>query len=163
MVLWCCARRRPPQTSHCPLCGFCVSKFDHHCGVVGNCVGRRNHRFFVLLLVSASVGLVFLELAAIKACRSLLTDERQWKHWRWYVALPLAVVHGCCLCTLGFFALGQLALSCVGITEKEVIRGQRKDLTCKPNCWTFWCAPLGKGMRRSSHPFGRDRGYCWYH
>lgn len=32
---------------------------DHHCPWVGNCVGHKNHKFFLLFLVWATVGLIY--------------------------------------------------------------------------------------------------------
>jgi DHHC palmitoyltransferase len=40
------------RTFHCQVCGRCVEKFDHHCIYINNCLGYRNHKYFILFLVS---------------------------------------------------------------------------------------------------------------
>lgn len=37
----------------------CTLAMDHHCPWVGNCVGHKNHKFFLLFLVWATVGLIY--------------------------------------------------------------------------------------------------------
>ena len=40
------------RTFHCQVCGRCVEKFDHHCIYINNCLGYRNHKYFILFLLS---------------------------------------------------------------------------------------------------------------
>lgn len=46
-----CDLPRPPRAKHCPACGFCVARFDHHCLWLNGCVGGANLRWFLLFLM----------------------------------------------------------------------------------------------------------------
>jgi len=56
-VRWCyhCRAYRPPRAVHCPTCGVCVMRWDHHCPWVSQCVGQRNYPFFLAYIWGTTV------------------------------------------------------------------------------------------------------------
>mmetsp|Transcript_24180 Transcript_24180/g.28348 ORF Transcript_24180/g.28348 Transcript_24180/m.28348 type:complete len:198 (+) Transcript_24180:716-1309(+) len=64
LLIWrCCTKckgMRPPRAHHCSICGKCVLRMDHHCPWVGNCVGLHNHKHFLMFLIYACLGCLFV-------------------------------------------------------------------------------------------------------
>ncbi|EOD51032.1 putative palmitoyltransferase swf1 protein [Neofusicoccum parvum UCRNP2] len=54
-----CRLPKPARSKHCPICKTCVARMDHHCVWVNNCVGRENYRWFLALLASTSLVLLY--------------------------------------------------------------------------------------------------------
>jgi hypothetical protein len=42
-------------SKHCKLCEGCCAKFDHHCVFINKCVGLKNHRTFILFLITTII------------------------------------------------------------------------------------------------------------
>jgi len=57
-----CVIVKPKRSKHCEYCNRCVAVFDHHCPWINNCVGARNHRYFILFILSITIclGLLFV-------------------------------------------------------------------------------------------------------
>ncbi|OJD30380.1 zf-dhhc-domain-containing protein [Diplodia corticola] len=54
-----CHLPKPARSKHCPICKTCVARMDHHCIWVNNCVGRENYRWFLALLLSTTLLLLY--------------------------------------------------------------------------------------------------------
>ncbi|EER16307.1 cell cycle regulator with zinc finger protein domain, putative, partial [Perkinsus marinus ATCC 50983] len=55
-----CGKFKPDRCHHCRVCKRCVLKMDHHCPWIYNCVGFRNHKYFFLLLLYATLAAHFM-------------------------------------------------------------------------------------------------------
>ncbi|KAJ5595104.1 uncharacterized protein N7459_001312 [Penicillium hispanicum] len=54
-----CDFLKPARSKHCSFCQSCVSRHDHHCVWLMNCVGAGNYIYFLSLLLSLSVLLIY--------------------------------------------------------------------------------------------------------
>ncbi|GMH43294.1 hypothetical protein BSKO_11216 [Bryopsis sp. KO-2023] len=74
-----CHFYQPPRAHHCSVNDNCIEKFDHHCPWVGTTIGRRNYRWFLLFIFSASLLCIFVcatGIVAVKFEYDELTEKR---------------------------------------------------------------------------------------
>lgn len=54
-----CQWLKPARSKHCSICRACIARFDHHCVWINNCVTKDNLRWFLALLCSLVLVLVY--------------------------------------------------------------------------------------------------------
>ncbi|RNF11798.1 DHHC-type zinc finger family protein [Trypanosoma conorhini] len=114
---------RPPRSTHCQFCDYCVEEFDHHCGVVGSCVAKRTFRFFGGYFVFTAFLTLYVGIRAIAALgtrrHDLATGQGRWEMGAAVLSIVAAGVGGC---TAIPFALYYVYLACMNSTQKEAAR-----------------------------------------
>jgi hypothetical protein len=118
-----CLIPRPPGSSHCHQCDYCVEEYDHHCGVLGSCVAKRTFRFFAYFfdVTTLLAGYIFAR-SVFEATENdwSSTSADDWHRWR-AVAIIGCIIYtaigGCCV-------FGQSAfytkLACDDMTQKKL-------------------------------------------
>ncbi|MCD7446127.1 hypothetical protein HAX54_037334 [Datura stramonium] len=74
-----CAKPKSPRAHHCRSCGMCVLDMDHHCPFIGNCVGAANHRHFVIFLISAIIGMIYMSIMSAYAVYHIWPPLDRWQ------------------------------------------------------------------------------------
>ena len=46
-----CLNAKDLRVFHCPDCGLCIIRHDHHCPYLSNCIGLNNHKLFIFLVI----------------------------------------------------------------------------------------------------------------
>ena len=54
-----CHLLKPARSKHCKFCKACVARHDHHCVWLTNCVGLNNYHYFLSLILSLSLMLIY--------------------------------------------------------------------------------------------------------
>jgi len=147
-----CKIFRPPRSSHCGTCNNCVENFDHHCVWVGNCIARRNYKFFIYFIDSATILCVYMFAFSLTELLMLYTEHGShgWSSfWDGIKTSPFCVIIG----VYTFFIFWSLAglssyhcfLTCVGKTTNEEIKtGNDESLYSHGkfmNCFRVYCSP----------------------
>ena len=45
-----CLNAKDLRVYHCPDCGLCILRHDHHCPWLSTCIGLNNHKYFIILV-----------------------------------------------------------------------------------------------------------------
>jgi len=143
-----CKIVRPPQSSHCPTCDYCVRGFDHHCGVLGICVGQRTWRYFTLFVCLAWLSCLYVFAFSLYFLISTFTDNSYGKGRR-ECSIGLMIFTGCVGCSLSGLVCHYLYLSAVNKTIRDEHHGLYSyydsavgnpfDEGCPTNCWIKMC------------------------
>ncbi|KAF9131377.1 Palmitoyltransferase zdhhc14 [Mortierella sp. 14UC] len=72
-----CKIYRPPRCSHCRQCDNCVEDEDHHCIWLNNCIGRRNYRYFLIFVSTASVYALYTSALCLTHLLLLYRDHKR--------------------------------------------------------------------------------------
>jgi len=129
---------RPLRSHHCSLSDCCFYRFDHYCAWLGTAVAYRNHGWFLLLLMTATLFLLFLTCFSLIA--AALGFYGVYAHYSgsrevpfpmgWFVAATLvriALVGGGAFLLYNIAGLLMTHLGYLrrGLTTKEVARTQK--------------------------------------
>lgn len=155
-----CNILRPPRSSHCQFCDYCVEEFDHHCGVLGSCVAKRTFRFFGGFFVFLALLVLYIGIRSLIALVMLKPNfdrvEERWALAAGIICLVFTFLGGCVALPFAFY---YIYLACLASTQKE---SSSLDLGfCEPNhnyhrgnCCNFWqrfFGPLGKSRINSKN------------
>jgi hypothetical protein len=67
-----CRLPRPKGASHCPTCGCCQLRLDHHCGVTGKCIADKNFKAFILnFFWGGCFALLLLPVGVVRLCEQV--------------------------------------------------------------------------------------------
>ena len=123
---------RPPKSSHCSNCDYCVEEYDHHCGVVGSCVAKRTFRFFTLyfyFLVPLATYIFVRSVVVLSKTdfRTQLNEEGHTARWRVIAAFGCVLYSACAgCCVIGQFGY-YTDLSCKNETQKLQVQMRRAE------------------------------------
>ncbi|KAH9601887.1 Palmitoyltransferase [Trypanosoma melophagium] len=144
---------RPPRSTHCQFCDYCVEVFDHHCGVIGCCVAKRTFRFFGGFFIFTSILAIFVLIRAAVALadspRNSDTASGRWEIAAIAISLVGAGFAGCVVVPMAVY---YIYLGCMNSTQKESARfglglfEPNRDFNegfCR-NFWRCYFGPLGK-------------------
>lgn len=70
-----CRLLKPARSKHCSVCKHCVSKLDHHCVFINNCVGYGNQHWFLLLLFTTGVLIMYATYIGTSLLSSLILEH----------------------------------------------------------------------------------------
>lgn len=70
-----CLRTKPDRCHHCSQCNMCILKMDHHCPWVANCIGFFNYKYFLNMIMYASLSCIMIVTTAYPVLGAVLSRE----------------------------------------------------------------------------------------
>jgi len=141
-----CVIVKPKRSKHCEYCNKCVAVFDHHCPWIDNCVGARNHKYFVIFIISITFCLA--TMLVLGATHFYLPDDKS--------LLPIDLLAKDIVCIsnvviAGMFIFPLLALDYVQILNFLIGRTTSERYSFVPNS--------NKNNKTSGNSFSTDLEY----
>ena len=150
---WCetCKHYRPLRARHCREVDACVKRFCHFCPWTNNAIGLRNHRLFVIFVLSTCLVCwkTFIGIMLVAGYGNKTADtegffvELFYPLHR-YIVLVYALTIGASLTHLGVY---HLKLTSLNMTTAEDVKGDFRNgnpfsLSATENRKAFWLHPL---------------------
>jgi palmitoyltransferase ZDHHC9/14/18 len=117
---------RPPRCHHCKVCDSCIETQDHHCVWLNNCVGRRNYRYFIVFIGSATLLALYLVVLSLIHLLKLEEDidfsdaiKRERVPFAMMLYGALAAPYPAALCGYHIFLMAR------GETTREYLHGHK--------------------------------------
>ena len=142
-----CKIPRDLRVYHCPLCGICVLRHDHHCPWLSTCVGLNNNKLFIELVVVTFFYFIFTScvyLSLVDFTKKFFENMDTNKIFA-FILLCLNVI------IFGFIAvllMSHIRYISTGQTTSEHIKRPKGAINpytlnnCKDNQEEFWKCPM---------------------
>ena len=142
---------RPPRCHHCRVCDNCIETQDHHCVWINNCVGRRNYRYFITFISSATFLGLFLTFASLGHCLRYASSNRisfaqSIDRWRVPFALfiygLLATPYPACLWVYHLVLMGRGETTREYLNSHKFLKKDRHRPYDQGSFWKNWLTVL---------------------
>ena len=77
---------------HCTICNKCSDHYDHHCPFIDNCLGTRNHKYFLVFLLSYFIYSLLIVAAVIWKLKDIHKDVNLKNDLPWTLLLFILIV-----------------------------------------------------------------------